>query len=376
MNSNLIYMASALLFWGLGEGMFFNFVPIYMERQFSLNEQVIGFMLGAFGLIMAVTHIPSGYVSDRIGRRPLLWAAWIMGLLSSLIMGVALSLPLFLLGYFLYALTAFVASPLNSYVTAARGSMPTATALALISFSFNIGMALGPVTGGWISEIYGMRTIYLFAAAVFVISTVFIFLLKDQQIDEHNPESPPEGLWRNKPLVRFFGLMAFAVFAMYLSQPLTPNFLEGVRGFSLGETGWIFSAGALGNSLLALGLSRIKPHSGFLIAQSLVVFFNLCMWLGSGLPVFMLGYFLLGGFRAARPMFFSYGRDLVHASQMGLLYGTMETLSAIVFIITPPLAGYLFELDPYIVYPVSATLVLASIAAGSIRFSGKEQSHA
>ena len=50
--------------------------------------------------------------------------------------------------------------------------------------------------------------------------------------------------------------MAFAVFAMYLAQPLTPNFIKDVRNFSLSEVGIVFTLGALGNSLLALLVSR------------------------------------------------------------------------------------------------------------------------
>lgn len=125
--------------------------------------------------------------------------------------------------------------------------------------------------------------------------------------------------------------------------------LEGVRELTLTETGWVFSAGALGNSLLALGIGRLNPRRGFLLAQLLVTFFAALMWLGMGLPVFMLAYFLLGGFRAARPMAMAQARDLVHELQMGITYGTMETVSAIIFIIAPPIAGFIFERDPFIV---------------------------
>ena len=140
---------------------------------------------------------------------------------------------------------------------------------------------------------------------------------------------------------------------MYLSQPLTPNFLEGVRGLSLSEAGIIFTAGALGNSLMAIAFSRADPRRGFLFAQSLVALFALLIWQGTSLPVFALGYFLLGGFRAGRPMAMAQARELVHDSQMGLTYGIMETISSVIFIVTPPLAGLLFELDPMLVYPLA-----------------------
>ena len=156
-------------------------------------------------------------------------------------------------------------------------------------------------------------------------------------------------------------VLAFAIFAMYLAQPLTPNFLEGVRGLSLSETGLIFTAGALGNSLLAIAFSRANPRTGFLFAQSLVILFALFIWKGSSLPVFALGYFLLGGFRAGRPLAMAQARELVHDSQMGVTYGIMETISSVIFILTPPLAGALFEQDATIVYPLAIGLIAASI---------------
>ncbi|MEW6242576.1 MAG: MFS transporter, partial [Chloroflexota bacterium] len=125
MNRNLLFIAIALFTWGIGEGMFFNFQPIYLAELGS-DPQEIGFILGAFGAAMAVTHIPAGHLADRLGRRPLLVSAWTMGLLSTLVMAMARDLPLFVVGMLGYGLTAFVASPLSSYTTAARGNWSVA----------------------------------------------------------------------------------------------------------------------------------------------------------------------------------------------------------------------------------------------------------
>lgn len=361
MNRNLVFVVSALFFWGFGEGMFINFIPIYLGKQFTLGEEQIGLILGVFGFFMAVTHMPSGYLADRIGRKPLLIVAWILGFTSTLFMGIALKLPFFLVGLAGYGLTAFVASPLSSYVTAARGEWAVGKALSLTSASFNIGMALGPITGGWIGDHYGMRMSYLAAAFVFVFSTTCILFIKKQPIDKQDPAAPPVSLWHNTRFISFLGVVGFAIFAMYIAQPLTPNFLEGVRKFSLSDTGWIFSAGALGNALFAVFFSRLNPRHGFLFAQVSVALFAFIMWKGLGLPLFMLGYFLLGGFRAGRAMIQAQARELVHDSQMGLTYGAMETISAVIFIITPPLAGYLFVISPYIVYPLAIMLIAASL---------------
>jgi MFS family permease len=355
--------------------MFINFVPIYLDLQFMLSKYEIGLILGAFGFSMAITHIPAGRLADRFGRRPLLVGAWLLGLVSTWLMGFAQALPLFLIGLFAYGLTAFVASPLSSYVTAARGAWPVATALSFSTATFGMGMVLGPVTGGWIGDHYGMRMGFYVAAVIFIISNIFMFLIESQPIDHHDPDSPPLGLRHNKSFITLIGVLTFSIFAMYIAQPLTPNFLESVRGFSLSQTGLIFTAGALGNSLMALTFSRANPRRGYLFAQALVILFAVFIWKGTALPVFALGYFLLGGFRAARPLAMAQARELVHESQMGITYGIMETISSVIFIVTPPIAGYLFERDPMIIYPLAIGLVIISILVSSI-FLPRKVSHA
>ena len=291
----------------------------------------------------------------------LLIIAWVLGLVAAIIMGFAMTLPFFLVGLFAYGLTAFVASPLSSYVTAARGKLPVGTVLSLSTATFAMGMVMGPITGGWIGEHYGMRMSFLAAAVVFVFSNIFMYFTENQPIDHHDPEAPPPTLVNNKRFIILMGVLAFAIFSMYLAQPFTPIFLASVRGLSLSETGLIFTAGALGNSLMAIAFSRANPRRGFLYSQALVILFILFIWKGMSLPVFALGYFLLGGFRAGRPMVMAQARELIHESQMGLSYGVMETISSVVFIVTPPIAGYLFEIDPFIVYPISIVLVTISI---------------
>jgi MFS family permease len=356
----------ALFLWGIGEGMFINFVPIYLDLQFALSKYQIGLILGAFGFFMAITHIPAGRIADRIGRKPLLLIAWTLGLAAAFVMGISTALPIFLIGLAAYGLTAFVSSPLSSYVTAARGEWPVAMALSLTTATFNLGMALGPVTGGWIGDHYGMRMSFLVAAAVFVFSCAFIFFIQSQPIDHQDPESPPSNLAANQNFMVLIGVFAFAMFSMYLAQPLTPNFLEGVRRLSLSQTGLVFTMGALGNALIAMFFSRFDPRKGYLFAQVLVILFALFIWKSTTLPLFALGYFLLGGFRASRPMAMAQARELVHESQMGVSYGIMETVSAVISIVTPPIAGLLFEVDPMIVYPLAIGLILISITVSFI----------
>ena len=67
MNPTLVLISIALFTWGIGEGMFFYFVPIYLE-QLGANPLTIGSVFGTFALVMMAAHIPAGYLSDRLGQ--------------------------------------------------------------------------------------------------------------------------------------------------------------------------------------------------------------------------------------------------------------------------------------------------------------------
>ncbi|MDI6769632.1 MAG: MFS transporter [Anaerolineales bacterium] len=360
MTSDLLLISLSLFAWGLGEGMFFLFQPIYLQ-QLGASTMTIAGVLSAFGLAMMIVHIPAGYLSDRFGRRPLLWAAWSFGLLATWVMALARSLPFFVIGMLLYGLTAFVSAPLQSYVTAARGKLSPGRAMTLTSAAFNLGAVIGPLSGGWIGDRFGLRSVYFVAAFIFLISLGVILFLRAQPRDGHDRDSPPANLFSNR---RFFGFLTvafIAMFVMYLPQPFTPKFLENVRGLSLGEIGMVGSVGSLGNALLNLTLGHFNAWLGFLLAQASVGMFALLIWRGDSTLWYAAAYFLLGGFRAARMLIFAQVRPLIHQAQMGLAYGITEAFNSMTAILAPLLAGYLYTHDPALVYPVSIGLILAAI---------------
>lgn len=373
MNPNLILIMFSLLAWGIGEGLFFYFVPLHLEGM-GANPLMIGSILGFFGLMMMVVHIPAGYLADRVGRRPLLVTAWIIGALSAWIMALAPSLWPFVVGYLLYGLTAFVSSPLFSYVTAARGSLTAGRAMTLTSAMFNLGAVLGPVTGGWIGDSYGLRVTFIAAACIFLVSTGIILFLRPQPRDEHDDDSSRGNLLANPRFATFMSVLFVATFVMYLPQPLTPNFLQNERGISLGLMGWIGSAGSIGNVVFNLLLGRINARLGFLLGQALVGLFALLLWKGEAFPWYALGYFLLGGFRAARVLAFAQVRLLVHRARMGLAYGVTEAVNSLAMILAPLLAGYLYDWTPASIYPISLVLLLFAMLLYSL-FAPRQTTH-
>ncbi|MBN1453239.1 MAG: MFS transporter [Anaerolineales bacterium] len=374
MNSSLILVSLSLFAWGIGEGMFLYFVPLYLE-QLGANPITIGSVFGAFGFAMMVAHIPAGYLSDRIGRRPMIRAAWVIGLVAAWVMGLAPSLPFFIAGYVLYGVTGFVSSPLFSYVTAARGKLTAGRAMTLTSAMYNLGAVLGPVSGGWIGEQFDLRTIFLVSAAIFVASTGLVFSLKPQPRDVHEGDGSGRNLLANTRFLSFLGVSFFVMFAMYLPQPLSPNFLQNERGIALNQMGLIGSLGSLGNVAFNLILGQLNTRLGFVLGQVCVALFALALWKGTGQAWYMLGYFLLGGFRAARMLAMAQVRVLIHQAQMGLAYGITEAGNSAALILAPLLAGYLYDKDPASIYPLSLLLVAIGVII-SVIFTPREKRRA
>jgi hypothetical protein len=90
--------------------------------------------------------------------------------------------------------------------------------------------------------------------------------------------------------------------------------------------------------------------------------FAVFMWRGQGLPAFIAGYALVGGYRLYRVMALAYSRSLVHEGNVGLAYGLVDTGNALAMIVAPLLAGVLYDFQPAAVYTVSlGALVVTTV---------------
>lgn len=373
MNRNLILTALSLMTWGVGEGMFYYFQPVYLE-QLGADPLKIGAILGLVGVAMTLAYLPAGYLSDRVGRRPLLRLAWVMGALATLLMAASGRIQIVVLGMLVYGMTAFVTVPLNSYVAAARGSLSVGRALTLLSAAFNFGAFLGPLVGGWVGKAYGLRATFQIAAVIFVFSTAILFLIEAQPVETEAsaPDQPSSG-WRklryqmsqvlNGPFPAFLGLIFLATFGMYLQFPLTQNFLLNERGLDLAQVGQLISARYLGIVLLNLVLGHFNPRLGFTLAQLSCALSSLLLWRGQVFPLYLGAYAAMGGYNTGRSLLAAQARSLAPSARIGLAYGLMETVNALVLVLAPPLAGWLYAIQPGLIFPTSLALISLGLAA-------------
>ncbi len=356
-----LYLVAASLFaWGLGEGLFYIFQPLYLQ-ELGADPVLIGTVLGINGFGMAVAQIPAGYLSDRIGRRPIMWFSWIMGVVATAVMAISHGLTGFVIGLVIYGITTAALAPMNSYIASARGNWSVGRALTFTSAAYNLGAMLGPLAGGLIAEQFGLRFIFKVSAGFFIISTLIIFLISKQPVTIHQNVTLNGNLFKNSRFMLSLGMVTLIMFVLYLPQPLTANFLQNERGLSFAAIGTLGSVQNVGNVLFLLALGHLAPMKGFLLSEIALIGVSLLLWKSTGMPFFSIAYLLKGGYRLSRSLSSAFIRPVVQDSQVGTAFGFVESACNIAFMLAPMLAGLLYKQNPESVYLVSLVLLAATL---------------
>ncbi len=368
---DLILIAFSFFTWGIGEGLFYYFQPIYLQ-ELGATPILIGTILGLNGMAMALVQIPAGYLADRIGNRKVMIIAWVLGTLTALIMAFSNSLISFSIGYIAYGFS-IMNAPTNSFVTSIRTKLSLSRMLTLVSAAYHLGAFIGPLAGGMIGEKIGLSMIYRFSVVFFFISTIIILITRERKVETDHTEEHKNNSLKNKAFATIVVVSFITIFAGYLAEPLTPNYLENVHGVSLSEMGRLGAIGSLGNAIIALVFGGLKPFTGILMGHLFLGVFTVSMWQGNSFFWFALGYFLRGGYRIYQSMFLSIARTTVPTKELGFAYGVMGTANALGVILASPVAGFLYEIKPQVLYMTSFGLLtitlLINILTSRRRFS-------
>jgi MFS family permease len=354
--------------------MFFYLQPVYLE-SFGSSKLVIGTLLGASGFFMAVVHTPAGYLSDRIGPRPVMWMSWMLGIIACTLMATASSLEAFVIGMFLYSATAFGMAPMNSYIARMRGGWSLVRTLTFCSAMYNVGAILGPILGGWVAESLGLQSTYKVAAFIFILSTLLIFTIKKLAAEPKHDHESHSSIFRNQRFLIFLGVVFATLFALYLPQALTPNYLQSEHGLSYSQIGQVGTIGNLGNVVIMILLGNLASGRGVLIGQALVILFNLLLWQGTGVAWFALGYFFAGGHRLARAMLMAFARPFLHDAHVGFAFGLVETVNGLTMLAAPALAGLLYEQSPVFPYQIGLMLIAVTLVVNLLLLPRLQQGH-
>jgi MFS family permease len=129
-------------------------VPLFIADVMHRSIGVIGVVLGAFAAGNALAVVPSGYLSDRMGRRTLLIVGLAASGVATICLGAVSSLTAFMVAAFVSgATTGIFMSPMQAAVADILGSQARAgTPVAAVQMLSDLGAIVGSMTVGWVAE--------------------------------------------------------------------------------------------------------------------------------------------------------------------------------------------------------------------------------
>ena len=157
----------------LGLFMVLPVMSLYFEGYHQSSAFMLGLALGIYGLTQAIFQIPLGLLSDKIGRRPVIFGGLLLFILGSVVAAYADSAVGVIIGRALQGMGA-IASTLMALVTDLTAEQNRTKAMATIGGSIGISFALAMVLGPIVASSFGMEGIFWLTALLGLVGAIIL----------------------------------------------------------------------------------------------------------------------------------------------------------------------------------------------------------
>ncbi len=192
------YRAALLSNFATGWSLFglrFALVPLFVAEALGQSPGAAGLALAAFAVGNVSVVLYSGRLSDRIGRRPLLIAGLALAGISTAVLGLAGSVPVFFAGAVLAgAASGVYNSPQQAAVADIIGKARGGTAIATFQMMSDLGSIIGSFGVGLLAQWFSFEWAFALSGAILVLAAVgWVFApeTRDASPVEHTPARPP-----------------------------------------------------------------------------------------------------------------------------------------------------------------------------------------
>ena len=208
------------------------------------SHLLMGIALGAYGLTQAILQIPAGWMSDRYGRKPIIYASLILFALGSFIAASADNIYLVILGRIVQGAGALNAAVMALTADLTREEHRT-KAMAMIGITigitFSISMVLSPLLNSWI----GVPGIFAMTGVLALLAMgVVKYVIPDPVITRFHSDTEASGkqfanVLRNPELLRLdFGI--FSLHAILMSVFMQVPFVLERNGLALAQHWYVY----------------------------------------------------------------------------------------------------------------------------------------
>lgn len=356
------------------------FLPLYFRQLGVEDVGEIALWSGlSLGVTPALTALLApfwGRLADRFGRKIMVERS-----LASFVVVMALTAYVSE-AWQVFALRAvqglFAGYGALTIAMAADSAPPggMARAIGSVQTAQRLGPALGPVIGGSVAQLVGLRRAFLVTAGVYAAALLLVFVLYRETRTAARHEDPPNGRVTFRDILAFqnFLLLMAVIFAVQFVDrsfgPILPLFVAalGAPGDRVALlSGVLFSvsagAGAFGNQLCEWILRRLTARA-LLAAGASTAAAGALAYAAAGHVAVLIAVTPIFGLAIGVTMTTAYATagGVIPAGAGGAGFGVLTTASLLGLAISPVVSGFLGATSIRAVFLLDAA-VLAVVAA-------------
>jgi MFS family permease len=385
-NQTLLILCVTTILVMMNHGIISPVLPLYAQ-SFGVGTAMIGLTITVFGAARLLVNLPAGFLSERYGRRILLFGGPAVMALGSLGSGLA---PTFA---WLIASRFVTGAGSAMYMTGALIVLTDITTeenrgrlMSIYQGSLLAGVSIGPAVGGFVAQAFGLSAPFFLVAALAVLTMLWSFG-RMPETAQRQPEPAPrsQGEEREAPggqivhqsvlsvLARpGFLLVCLLTLSIFLTRTggrltLLPLVGENRLGLSPGALGLVFAMMTALNLLTLLPAGTMIDKLGrkvVIVPSALMTGAALALFAVSGeVWVFILAGVVHGiGTGIVGPAPAAYAADLAPAGMRGMTMSLYRTFGDAGFVIGPVLLGGLADLAGFGWALAFNALLLVSVA--------------
>ena len=362
----------ALRFFGL-----FIVLPvlsIYALDMEGATPFLAGLVVGGYALTQATFQVPFGLMSDKFGRKPVLFFGLVIFIAGSVVAALADNIYMLLVGRFLQgagAIGSVVSAMIADLVKEEQRAHAMAIMGGTIAMSFAAAMIIAPIVGGN----YGIDKLFWLTGilSVMAIGILFTSVPKPPHIVHSYSEKESKffDVFQDKALVRMYitflfhsSIMTMAFFI--IPVVMTDAVADGGFGWEKAEL-WKVYFPAMIFGFIAMAPAAIygekhgKGKEIFMISVAVIFLGFLAMGFATTPWVFIVGVVLFFiGFNMFEPLLQSFVAKFAKVHQKGAALGVANTFAYTGIFLGGLLAGWLMQhYDRSVLAMVVAVIAIA-----------------
>jgi DHA1 family tetracycline resistance protein-like MFS transporter len=345
----------------VGFGIVIPVLPHYVEgTNFNATPRTVGILFASYSVMQLIFSPILGRLSDKYGRRPILFFSLLGTSLGFLILGFATTLWMLFLGRIIDGITGGNISTAQAYIADVTTPENRAKGMGLIGAAFGLGFIFGPAIGGILSR-WGIGVPFFFAGGLAFANAILLYFTLPETVTHDHPArtSAANGRWSQlaeavrQPRLAYvltiyflfivaFSIMttAFSLFTMYrFGYDAAHN---GYLFMYIGIIGTVIQGGLIGRLVKLFGEMSLVIVGALLFTLSLFAIPLVGQGAGLGLLLLVGGTFALGNSLATPSLQTLASRSVGRGEQGGVL-GVVQSVASMARAVGPMIAALLIN---------------------------------